>query len=163
MFDADEREREMASAWKKIEQCALGHLDITELFSVIHDEMPCEVIESMWSGVGTPFYINCPNGEAVDNLPPNAFLELLSDIDMHGPRPHPFGQMPSGILSLQQQILDTHELTAEAALTGDRAILRRAMLVDPLCSNIADADECIEQLLEAEKEALPAYWFAGRR
>ncbi len=50
-------------------------------------------------------------------------------------------------------------MTAEAAITGDRAILRRAMLTDPICNNIADADNCIADLLEAEREALPAYWY----
>ena len=56
-------------------------------------------------------------------------------------------------------MLDTHELTAEAAVTGDRAILRRAMLTDPLCNNIVDADNCIADLLEAERDVLPAYWY----
>jgi hypothetical protein len=36
------------------------------------------------------------------------------------------------------------------------------MLTDPLCNNIADADACIEELLAAEREALPDYWYARR-
>ena len=36
---------------------------------------------------------------------------------------------------------------------------RQAMLTDPLCNNIADADNCIAELLEAERDALPAYWY----
>ena len=72
--------------------------------------------------------------------------------------------MPRGILALQQQMLDTHELTADAAMTGDKAILRRAMLTDPICNNIPDADACIKDMLEAQREALPAYWYRrGRR
>ena len=97
------------------------------------------------------------------NLPADAFLELRCDMDMHGPRPQPFGPMPRGLLGLTHRLLDTHELTAEAAVTGDRAILRRAMLTDPICNNIADADACIEELLEAEREALPDYWYVRRR
>ena len=117
----------------------------------------------MWGGLGKSFYINSPNRGAVTNLPADAFLELRSDIDLHGPRPQPFGPMPRGMLGLTHQVLDAHELTAEAAVTGDRALLRRAMLTDPLCNNIADADACIEELLEAERDALPDYWYARRR
>ncbi|NLE30120.1 MAG: glycoside hydrolase family 4, partial [Phycisphaerae bacterium] len=54
---------------------------------------------------------------------------------------------------------DTHELTAWAAVTCDRAILRRAMLTDPICNNIADADACIKDLLEAERSVLPKQWY----
>ena len=89
------------------------------------------------------------------------FLELRCDLDMRGPRPQPFGAMPRGLLALTQEVLDTHELTAQAAVTGDRAILRRAMLTDPICNNIGDADACIRDLLDAERDALPAYWFKG--
>ena len=49
----------------------------------------------------------------------------------------------------------------EAAATGDRAVLRRAMLTDPICNNIADA--CIADLLRAEREALPGYWYGRRK
>jgi alpha-galactosidase len=67
--------------------------------------------------------------------------------------------MPRGLVALQQQVLDTHELTAEAAMTGSRELLLRAMMTDPICNNIEDAKACIAALIEAEKEALPAYWF----
>jgi len=36
-------------------------------------------------------------------------------------------------------------------MTGDRALLRRAILTDPICNNIGDADACIADLLEAER------------
>jgi alpha-galactosidase len=160
LFDAEERAREMADAWKITGQYADGKLSAKQFLSAIRDDHATDIIESMWGGLGKAFFINSLNRGAVTNLPCDAFLELRSDIDLHGPRPHPFGPMPRGLLGLTQEVLDAHELTAEAAVTGDRAILRRAMLMDPLCNNIADADACIEDLLEAEREALPEYWYA---
>ncbi len=59
---------------------------------------------------------------------------------------------------MQQKVLDTHELTVEAAVSGNRDLLRRAMLSDPMMTSIADADAIIEELLEREAEMLPAYW-----
>ncbi len=93
-------------------------------------------------------------------MPDDTFLELRCDLGMeNGPQPQPFGAFPRGVLALQHQLIDTHELTAEAAVTGVRATLRRAMLTDPICNNIADADNCLDELLETERDALPDYWF----
>ena len=64
-----------------------------------------DIIESMWGNLKKPFFVNGPNRGAVTNLPDDAFLELRGDIDMTGFRPHPFGEMPRGLLSLTQQIL----------------------------------------------------------
>ena len=117
----------------------------------------------MWGKLRKPFYINGPNCGAVTNLPDDAFLELRSDVDMQGLRPQPFGELPRGILGLTCQVLDAHELTAEAALTGDRRLLRRAMLTDPICNNIPDADACIRDFLDAQRDVLPDYWYSRRR
>ncbi len=51
------------------------------------------------------------------------------------------------------------KLANEAAATGSRETLLRAMLADPIINNIGDAKNCMEEMLEAEKEALPGYWF----
>lgn len=158
LFDAEGRAREMAEAWKVTGDYSSGRLRIKEFLAKTHDDHATDIIESMWGGMNKPFYINSANRGAVTNLADDAFLELRCDVDMRGPRPQPFGEMPRGLLALTQQVLDTHELTAQAAVTGDRAILRRAMLTDPICNNIADADACIADLLEAECDALPKYW-----
>jgi alpha-galactosidase len=166
LFDADLRAREMAEAWQVTQKYASDELSVqqflesgTKLFGKARRDHCSDIIESMWGGLGKQFYINTPNGGAIANLPNDAVLELRCDIDMRGHRPQPFGSFPRGLLALQHQVLDTHELTVEAAITGDRAILRRAMLTDPICNNIGDADNCICELLEAERDALPSYWF----
>ena len=162
LFDADTRAAEMAAAWKVTTRYAAGQLSARHFLRNGSSDHATDIIESMWGNLGKPFYINTANRSAVTNLADDAFLELRSDVDMHGPRPRPVGALPRGLLGLQQQILDTHELTAEAAVTGDRALLRRAMLTDPICNNIADADRCIADLLAAERDALPRYWFRGK-
>jgi alpha-galactosidase len=79
---------------------------------------------------------------------------------MEGPRPLPVGEMPRGLRGLQEQVLDTHELTAEAIVKCDRTLVRRAMLTDPMISSIADADAIIAELMDAERDALPDCWYA---
>jgi alpha-galactosidase len=159
LFDAPQRGEEMAAAWKVTADYARGKLRAAEFMTKVGNDHATDIIESMWGGLNKPFYINSANRGAVTNLPEDAFLELRCDVDMRGPRPQSFGAMPRGLLALTHQVLDTHELTAEAAVTGDRAVLRRAMLTDPICNNIGDADGCIKELLAAEKDALPGYWY----
>lgn len=159
IFEADVRAGEMAEAWKQTEQYADGTIPAKQFLKDITSDHATDIIENMWGGLGKPFYINTFNRGAITNMPDDAFVELRCDIDMRGPRPQPFGEMPRGVLALQHQVLDTHELTAWAAVTCDRAILRRAMLTDPICNNIADADACIKDLLEAERSVLPKQWY----
>ena len=113
----------------------------------------------MVGSLGAPFYINTANRGAVSNMADEAYLELLCDVDMDGPRPRPVGEMPRGLRGLSEQALDTHELTAEAVVKGDYGLLRRALMVDPLTNSIADADAILRELLAAQRDALPAHWY----
>jgi len=157
-FDAGERQVEMDEYRKETQKYSSGRLSIKKFLDRTDTEMATDIMEAMWGNFGRTFFMNTRNRGAVTNLADDAFLELRCDVDMDGPRPHPVGEMPRGLLALQQQILDAHELTAEAAVTGDRDLLRRAMLVDPLCNNIEDAENISAELLEAERDALPKYW-----
>jgi len=162
-FDARIRAAEMEKSWQKTKDYASGRISVRRFLEDVGDDHATDIMESMWGGLGKSFYINSPNRGAIANLPYDAFVELRCDLDMNGPRPQPFGKMPRGLLALQHQVLDTHELTAEAAMTGSRTTLLRAMMTDPLCNNIEDGKGCISELLEAEREALPDYWFKKQR
>ena len=163
LFDAERRQREMDAAWAVTEQYASGKLSVRRYLKDVGVDHATDIVEAMWADTGGQYYINTPNRGAVTNLPADALLELRCDVDMRGPRPQPVGAFPRGLLALQHQVLDTHALTAEAAITGDRGILRRAMLTDPICNNITDADACIRDLLDAERDALPGYWYSRKR
>jgi len=160
LFDAEERAGLMAGAWRKTEEYASGARSVDEFLREVRDDHATDIIESMWGGLGKTFFINTPNRGAITNLPDDAVLEARCHVDMHGPRPLAIGAFPRGALALEHQVIDTHELTADAAVTGDRALLRRALLTDPICNNIADADACIAELLEAQRDVLPAYWYS---
>jgi len=163
LFDAPARAEQMAEEWRRKRKYASGKLSPDHFLKHGRGDHATDIIESMWGGLGKSFFINTTNGGAITNLSDDAFLECRCDVDMRGPRPQPTGAFPRGVLALQQQVLDTHELTAEAAATGDKATLRRAMLTDPICNNIPDADACIRDLLAAQKDVLPGYWYKRTR
>lgn len=159
IFDATERQAKMDEFMKVNRQYASGERPIEEFFAGGKGDHATDIIESMWGGLGKAFYVNTANRGAVSNMADDAFLELRSHLDMNGPVPIPAGAMPRGILGMQQQVLDTHELTAEAAITCDRGVLLRALAADPIVNNLVDAEAVIDDLLEAERPELPAGWY----
>ena len=163
LFDAYNRADEMKAAWEKTEKLASGETPIDEFLKMDHGDHATDIIESMCGDLKKPFFINSPNRGAVTNMPDDAFLELECDVDMNGVRPKPFGKMPRGLLGLQMQVLDTHELTAEAAVTCDRRTLLKALCTDPIVNNIGDARNIMNELLELERDVLPAKWYADKK
>lgn len=152
------RHREM---WNQIDGFLTGRIPIAEYMTTFGPDHATDIIEAMVGGLNKPFYINTTNDGAVPNMADDAYLELLCDIDMAGPRPRPVGDMPRGLRAMQEIVLDTHELTAEAVAMGDMALLRRALLVDPLSNSIADTEALIADLLDAERDAIPQHWYGG--
>ena len=159
IWETEDRYERHAAMWEQVEGFVSGSTPIGQYMTTLGPDHATDVIEAMVGNLSKPFYINTANRGAVTNMADDAFLELLCDVDMAGPRPRPVGEMPRGLLGLQQQVLDTHELTAEAVAKCDRTLLRRAMLTDPLVNSIADADAIIRELLEVEREALPGCWY----
>ena len=145
--------------WQQVDDFVSGKIPISEYMTTFGPDHATDIIENMIGDLGKKFYINTFNNGAVSNMADDAFLELLSDIDMNGPRPIEVGDMPRGLRGMQEIVLDTHELTAQAAKSCDIGILRRAMMTDPLINSIADADSIVEELLEVEKEILPNKWY----
>jgi alpha-galactosidase len=162
-FDAYNRADEMKEAWAVTEKLANGETPINDFLKMAHGDHATDIIESMWAGLKKPFFINSPNRGAVQNMPDDAFLELECDVDMDSVRPKFYGKMPRGLLGLQMQLLDSHELTAEAAVTCDRKTLLKALCTDPIVNNIGDARNIMNELLDLERDALPQAWYANTK
>jgi len=160
IWETEDRYDRHEAMWKQVADFTSGRSAIATYMQTFGPDHATDIIENMVGNLGKPFYVNTLNQGAVTNMADDAFLELLCDIDMNGPRPRPVGEMPRGLRGMQEIVLDTHELTAEAVAKGDRALLRRAMLTDPLVNSIADADAIISELIAAEAEALPTTWRA---
>lgn len=160
IWETEDRYDRHAAMWEQVDTFINGDVPISTYKDVMGPDHATDIIENMVGGLNKPFYVNVPNNGAVSNMNDDSFLELLCDIDMDGPKPRPVGEMPRGIRGMQEGIIDTHELTAEAVIKGDHALLRRAMLSDPLVTSIADADAILRELLDIERDILPEQWYA---
>ena len=159
IWETDLRYARHDAMWRQVDDFISGAQPVSEFITTLGPDHATDIIENMVGGLGQPFYINTYNRTAVSNMTDDAFLELLCDVDMDGPRPRPVGEMPRGVRGLSELVLDTHELTAEAIVKADYALLRRAMMTDPLTNSIADADAILRDLLAAERDALPDHWY----
>jgi alpha-galactosidase len=159
IWETGDRYERHAEMWAQVDSFNYGTRPIGDFVKIMGPDHATDIIETMWAGLGKPFFINTANGAAVPNMPTDAFLEMLCDVSMDGPKPRPVGPAPIGLRGLWQQILDTHELSVRAAVSGNRGTLLQAFLCDPLVSSIADSKAMIGELLEAERKALPEVWF----
>jgi alpha-galactosidase/6-phospho-beta-glucosidase family protein len=163
VFDAEDRQRMMDAHWEANRAYADGRRPIAELLTKGCGDHATDIVESMWGGLGRVFRVNTRNRGAVPNMPDDAFLELACHLDMATLQPLHVGPVPSGVRGLCQRILDCHEATADAATHCDRGLLLRACALDPIMTNLGDNRAMVEELLAAEREALPAAWHEGSR
>ncbi len=162
LWETGDRYERHAKMWREVDEFVLETRPIGDYDSYVGPDHATDIIETMWGGLGKPFYINTPNRGAVTNLPDDAFLEMLCDVTMDGPVPRAVGEAPVGLRGLWQQVLDTHELSARAAVETDRDVLLRAMVCDPIVNSHVDARAIIDELLDRQRDALPAGWFEDR-
>jgi alpha-galactosidase len=159
IWETGDRYERHAAMWAQVDSFNYGLRPIADFMKAMGPDHATDIVETMWADLKKPFFINTANGDTVPNLPADAFLEMLCDLSMDGPKPRPIGPAPVGLRGLWQQVLDTHELSVRAAVTGSRDTLLQAFLCDPLVSSVADAKAMIAELLRAERKALPAIWF----
>ena len=159
IFDAQHRAEQTHKHMRENTDYAAGDKPISQFLEEGKGDHATDIIESMWAGQHKRFYVNTANRGAVTNMSADAFLELRCDVDMDGPQPLPLGEMPRGLLGLTQQVLDTHELTAEAAATFDRRLVLRALATDPIVNNLGDARKVMDELFETQREILHENWY----
>ncbi len=161
LFEHHERQAITDDMWAQLRDYDAGKKSIAEFLEKTGSDHATDLVQAIWNGSGRHLFVNVPNGGAVPNLPPDALLELECVCGADGPRPLPVGEMPLGLRSLQMRILDTHELTVEAFVKQDRALLVRALAVDPIVNSLAAAEAVLADLYEAQKECLEPWLAPG--
>lgn len=159
IWETEDRYKRHEEMWQHVDNINSGRISVPDFMNSFGPDHATDIIENMVGNLGKRFFINTNNNGAVTNMNDDAFLELLCDVSLDGIKPLHVGEMPRGIRGMQELVLDTHELTAEAVVEGSFTKLRRAMLTDPLVNSIADADRIIKELLELEKDVIPSHWY----
>ena len=122
-----------------------------------HGDLAVRVISSMVNDAGETFVVNVKNQGAVSNLPEDAILELSGPVDRHGPHPFAVGALPNSILGMQYSLVISQQLAVDAALSGSRNDLLRAILAHPLVHSFEAAEKAMDELLVLQAEWLPQF------
>lgn len=122
-----------------------------------HGDLAVRVIAAIANDLGEPFVVNVRNRGAVPNLPEDAILELSAIVDRQGAHPVAAGPLPKPLLGLQHALVLAQQLTIDAALSGRRDDLLRAILAHPLIHSVEAAERCMDELLSLQADWLPQF------
>ncbi|NED88116.1 6-phospho-beta-glucosidase, partial [Streptomyces sp. SID11233] len=92
---------------------------------------------------GTRLILNVRNGTTVPQLPPDAIIETVCEVDAHGAHPLPCAPLGEAELGLMLQLKAVERATIEAALFKDRTAALRALALHPLVDSPAVAERIL--------------------
>ncbi|MCU1488641.1 MAG: hypothetical protein JWM85_46 [Acidimicrobiaceae bacterium] len=119
-----------------------------------------EVMESIVENLGARFIVNVMNEGLVPNLPGSVAVEVPAVVNAEGVHPVGIGRLPGGLAAVLGEHALVEELTAEAALSGDRSLLLQAMTADPLLDATLEPREIAaltEEMLKVNERYLPQF------
>jgi len=122
-----------------------------------HGDLAVRVISAMANDLGETFVVNVPNRGAVSNLPQDAILEVAATVDRQGPHPFAMGPLPKAVLGYQMALILSQELAIDAALSGCRNDLLKAILAHPLIHSVDAAEQAMDELLALQADWLPQF------
>lgn len=104
---------------------------------------------------------NVPNRGLITNLPSGCCVEVPCLVDNTGIHPCHVGDLPPQCATLNRANVGVQQLAVQAALTGDRDAVYRAVALDPLTASVLSLDEAREMTDELLAASTP--WLPSRR
>lgn len=158
-----EREKARAKKWETLVEdmsrgsgrgISLKALPEAEAVEVI------QIMEGILENRNEIHVVNVPNKRAIENLPEDSIVEVSSVVGGYGIQPIHVGKLPSSLAATLSNHVTVQELTAEAALTGDRDVAYRAFLQDPQVSSSLTPEQTermLDEMLDAQVKYLPDF------
>jgi 6-phospho-beta-glucosidase len=101
--------------------------------------------------------VDVRNGATVDGLAEDDVVEVPARVDRRGVTPLPQPPVAPELLGLMQHVAAYERLAASAAVSGERALVHKALLTHPLIGQQPLADELVDRLLQAGAQHLPQF------
>ncbi|MBC7236873.1 MAG: alpha-glucosidase/alpha-galactosidase [Chloroflexi bacterium] len=123
------------------------------------------IIEALETGRIYRGHFNVGNTGLITNLPEGCTVELPCYVDRNGISPAWTGPLPMQCAATCRVSINVQEMAVEAALTGNRELVKLAVLHDPLTGAVCDPDEVwrmCDEMFEALAPWLPQFNGEGR-
>jgi len=118
------------------------------------------IIESLETGRVYRGHFNVVNNGCITNLPDDAVVEVPCYVDRNGVSIPRVGDLPLGCAAVCNATVSVQRLAVEAAVRGDVALLKQAMMMDPLVGAVCTTPEIsqmTDEMLVAQARWLPQY------
>lgn len=164
VYDMDEQ-LERVRQWEEVAQKWTADSGPHRLADLPHGPedkgiVVAEVMEAVIDDRNERFIVNVMNNGLIPNLPAEASVEVPAVVNAEGVHPIGIGTIPTGLAAALSQHALVEVLTAKAALSGDRGILRQAMMVDPLLAATLEPpaiEALTDEMLEVNGRFLPQF------
>ena len=101
--------------------------------------------------------VDVRNNGTLAGLADDDVVELPARISSNGAEPLPQEPLAPELLGLVQHVAAYERLAVEAAMTGDRDLVYKALLAHPLIGQIPQVEELVETLLKEGRAHLPQF------
>jgi 6-phospho-beta-glucosidase len=122
-----------------------------------YSEAAIGLVGSLAADTGDVHVVDVRNGGTIEGLARDDVVEVPARVDRTGPAPLPQPPVAPELLGLMQHVTAYERLAARAAVTGDRALVHKALLTHPLVGQETVAEDLVDRLLEAGAEHLPQF------
>jgi 6-phospho-beta-glucosidase len=122
-----------------------------------YSEAAIGLVGALATGSGETHVVDVRNEGTIDGLATDDVVEVLANVDRRGATPLPQSPVAPELLGLIQHVAAYERLAARAALSGDPADVRKALLAHPLVGQHPLSEELADRLLEAGAAHLPQF------
>jgi len=119
-----------------------------------YSEAATGLVASLASGSGELHEVDIRNDGTLAGLADDDVVEVPARIENGVPVPLPQAPLAAELLGLTQHVAAYERLAVAAALSGDPADARKALLAHPLVGQWGPAEELVERLLAADEKHL---------
>lgn len=134
--------------------------DLMKRGGAYYSTVATQLLNAHYNNLGETHVVNVKHDGAVSGWPKDWVLEMPVRVDREGAHPLPAEPLPDACFGLIAQVKAFEILTAQAAVTGDRDLLYRAMLAHPLGPEVDRIPDVMEDLLQTHRAYLPRFWNA---
>jgi 6-phospho-beta-glucosidase len=116
------------------------------------------LMASLYDGTGDVQVVDMRNDGAIPGLPDDAVVETTAVVDATGAHPLPQRELSPEMLGLVQHAKAYERLAVQAACSGSRDDVVRALLANPLVGQYPLAADLADELLGANRALLPRFF-----
>jgi len=98
--------------------------------------------------------VNIPNDDLIGYLPNDQIVEVPAIVGKSGVQGVKLDPYPKAFAGLLMNQVAVHDLTTEAVLTGSKAAVLQALLVDPVVDSVGAAEDMLDAMLALQKPYL---------